>query len=68
VTTTEKIIVSGDNFIERQITICLQQDDIRHMQVSAYGRGYKHGWMIGFLVALAVVSVSTFCIWLAVQY
>jgi hypothetical protein len=54
-TTTEEIIVSGENFIERRIMQFPQQVDIEDLQARAYGRGYKRGW----------IGVAAVCIWLA---
>jgi hypothetical protein len=49
-TTTEEIIVSGQDFIERRIFVCPEQEDIANMRERAYGSGYKRGWLRGFLV------------------
>ena len=64
-TTTEEIIVSGENFIERRIMQFPQQVDIEDLQARAYGRGYKRGWVCGFLMGLAIIGVVAACIWLA---
>ena len=64
-TTTEEIIVSGENFIERRIMQVPQQVDIEDLQARAYGRGYKRGWMRGLLTGLAIIGVAAVCIWLA---
>jgi hypothetical protein len=64
-TTTEEIIVSGENFIERRIIQSPQQVDIEYLQASAYGWGYKRGWVRGFLMGLAIIGVVAACIWLA---
>jgi hypothetical protein len=64
-TTTEEIIVSGENFIERRIMQFPQQVDIEDLQARAYGRGYKRGWMLGLLMGLAIIGVAAVCICLA---
>jgi hypothetical protein len=64
-TTTEEIIVSGADFIERRIFIC--PGDVGNLQHRAYGRGYNRGWLHGFLMGAAIIGVSAFCVWLAVQ-
>jgi hypothetical protein len=66
-TTTEEIIVSGENFIERRIMQFPQQVDIEDLQARAYGRGYKRGWMLGFLMGLATIGFAAVCIWLALS-
>jgi hypothetical protein len=64
-TTTEEIIVSGENFIERRILQFPQQVDIDDLQASAYRRGYKRGWMCGLLMGFAIIGAAALCIWLA---
>jgi hypothetical protein len=66
-TTTEEIIVSGKNFIERRIMQFPQQLDIEELQARAYGRGYKRGLMIGLLMGLAIIGVAALCTWLALR-
>ena len=66
-TTTEEIIVPGEDFIERGIFICPQQGDMDILEHRAYGRGYNRGWLRGFLMGVAVIGVVAFCVWLAVQ-
>jgi hypothetical protein len=66
-TTTEEIIVSGKNFIERRITLFAQQVDIEDLKARAYRRGYKRGWARGLLMGLAIIGVAAICIWLAVR-
>jgi hypothetical protein len=63
-TTTEEIIVSGENFIERRIMQFPQQVDIEDLKASAYRRGYKRGWVRGLLTGLAIIGVAAACIWL----
>jgi hypothetical protein len=65
--TTEEIIVSGENFIERGIILFPQQEDIEDLQTRAYHRGYKRGWVRGLLMGLAIIGVAAVCIWLTVQ-
>jgi hypothetical protein len=66
-TTTEEIIVSGENFIERRIILFAQQVDIEDLKARAYRRGYKRGWVRGLLMGLAIIGVAAICIWLAVR-
>jgi len=65
--TTEEIIVSGENFIERRIILLPQQVDIEDMQTRAYACGYKRGWVLGLVMGIAVVSVAAVCIWLTLN-
>ncbi len=67
-TTTEEIIVSGENFIERRIIQFPQEVDFESLQASAYGWGYKRGWVRGFVMALAIIGVAAVCIWLAYAF
>ena len=67
VTTTEEIIVSGQDFIERRIFVCPEQEDLANMRERAYGGGYKRGWLRGFLVGALGVAVAAFCLWLATR-
>jgi len=64
-TTTEEIIVSGENFIERRILIYAQPVDLKDLQDRAYACGYKYGWGRGFLIGLGLCGVTALCIWLA---
>ena len=66
-TTTEEIVVSGNDFIERRIFLYPEQEDIGNMRELAYGSGYKRGWWRGFLMGVVGVSVAMFCVWLAMQ-
>jgi len=66
-TTTEEIIVSGQDFIERRIFVCPEQEDLANMQERAYGSGYKRGWLQGFLVGALGVALAAFCLWLAMR-
>lgn len=65
--TTEEIIVIGENFIERRVILFPQQVDIGNLQARAYSRGYKRGWLYGLLMGLSVVGVAAICVWLATQ-
>jgi hypothetical protein len=65
-TTTEEIIVSGENFIERRIILFAEQVEIEDLEARAYRRGYKRGWLRGLLMGLAIIGVAAICIWLAV--
>jgi hypothetical protein len=40
-TTTEEIVVCGEDFIERRIFVCPGDEDIGNMQKLAYGSGYE---------------------------
>jgi hypothetical protein len=66
-TTTEEIIVSGENFIERRVFVYPQQGDVANLQHAAYSDGYSRGWLHGVLLALGAVGVIVLCIWLAAQ-
>jgi hypothetical protein len=66
-TTTEEIIVSDQDFIERRIFVYPEQQDIANMRESAYGSGYRRGWLRGFLVGTVLVGVAAFCVWLAMR-
>lgn len=66
-TTTEEIIVSGENFVERRIILCPEQDDIQNLQEMAYSCGYKRGCKRGLLVGLAIIGFTALCVWLAIQ-
>jgi len=66
-TTTEDIVVSGENFIERRIFLVPEQMEIEDLRATAYGQGYKSGWMRGFLMGLAAIGVAALCIWLALN-
>jgi hypothetical protein len=64
-TTTEEIIVSGENFIERRIILHPQQMDIEDLKASTYASGYQRGWIRGMLMGFAIFGVAALCIWLA---
>jgi len=66
--TTEEIVVSGENFIERRIFVQPEQTDLDYLQQFAYQYGYKRGWTTGFLIAFALFSAFAVCVWLAVQW
>lgn len=63
-TTTEEIVVSGDDFIERRIVLCPEQHEIADIRRSAYGNGYRSGLARGLLIGAVLVSAIVFCIWL----
>lgn len=42
-TTTEEIVVSGEDFIERRIILWAGQDDINESKNVAYTNGYRRG-------------------------
>lgn len=64
-TTTEEIIVSGDDYIERRILLLPEQEEIDDLQERAYGQGYKSGWVRGLVVGLGILFLAVTCIWLA---
>lgn len=66
-TTTEEIIVSGEDFIERRIVLCPEQSDIAAMRQRAYGGGYKRGWLQGFVIGAVAIGAALLCIWLVLQ-
>ncbi len=63
-TTTEEIIVSGEGFIERRIVLFPEQEDLANIRMEARKRGYKSGWINGFLMGAAFAGLAVFCIWL----
>ena len=65
--TTEEIIVTGENFIERRIFLIPEQADIDKLNARAYGRGYKCGWVCGLVMGSAIIFVAALCIWWAVS-
>jgi hypothetical protein len=64
-TTTEEIVVSGKNFIERRILVCAERQDLEDLHKRAYARGYSYGWGRGFFVGSGLIGAIAFCIWLA---
>jgi hypothetical protein len=66
-TTTEDIIVSGEDFIERRIVLIPEQTEIDDLQASGYKRGFKCGWRRGLLMGLMVMGVAVVCVWLALS-
>lgn len=64
--TTEEIIVTGEDFIERRIFLIPEQYDIDKMKAQAYGRGYKCGLKCGLLMGSAIIIAAALCIWLAI--
>ena len=67
-TTTEEIVVSGRNFIERRIFVYPQRGEIEDLQHRAYMRGYNCGWGRGFLVGLGLFGATALCMWLALRW
>jgi hypothetical protein len=67
-TTTEEIVVSGDDFIERRIFVSPEPADIENLQQAAYRRGYSGGWARGFAFGLCVVAFAALLIWCATQW
>ena len=63
-TTTEEIVVLGEDFIERRIFVC-PQPDAEDSRDWAYARGYKCGWGRGFFVGIVFSGATALCIWLA---
>ena len=70
-TTTEEIVVSGEDFIERRIFLCPEDTDLADIRGSAYESGYKygwsHGWSRGFFTAVIVLTVAAFSVWLIMR-
>lgn len=66
VTTTEEIIVSGDNFIERRIILVCRPQRIDHRQYLASAAAYKRGWVNGILMSVAVAVAVALCVSLAI--
>ena len=64
-TTTEEIVVSGEDFIERRIFVCSQPGDLENLQDRAYARGYKCGWGRGFFIGIGFLGATALCVWLA---
>lgn len=67
-TTSEEIVVCGDNFIERRIFISPQTGEVENLQHSAYTRGYNRGWARGFVMGLGLFGLAALCIWAVVQW
>jgi hypothetical protein len=65
---TEEIVVSGEDFIERRIFVCPEPGEMNNLRQRAYARGYSHGRLLGFLMGAAVIGVAVFCFWLALRY
>jgi hypothetical protein len=63
-TTTEEIIVSGEDFIERRIVLFPEQEDLASIRLAASKRAYKSGWINGFVLGAAFAGLVVFCIWL----
>ena len=59
-TTTEEIVVCGDNFIERRIYLSPEpvelESEFETFRQSAFRYGYNRGWLHGFVVAFCIVS------------
>ncbi len=66
-TTTEEIVVSGENFIERRILLSPEQADIENLRQAAFRRGYHAGWVRGFVFGLCVLGFAVLLIWCASQ-
>ncbi|MGH9679415.1 MAG: hypothetical protein ACRD4Y_05660 [Candidatus Acidiferrales bacterium] len=64
-TSTEEIIVSGENFIERRIFLIPDQMEIEKVRDYAYNQGYKRGCLHGFLTGSAVIGAAGLFVWLA---
>lgn len=63
-TSTEEIVVSGKDFIERRIFVYPERDDVVTVRDSAYGDGYKRGWLRGFLMGAAFIAAVAISVWL----
>lgn len=59
-TTTEEIVVCGENFIERRIYVSPDPVDFEKQfescRQSAFHYGYNRGWLHGFALAFCIVS------------
>jgi hypothetical protein len=66
-TTTEEIVVSGENFIERRIFVYPQDGEIQSLQRCVYSDGYHRGWTCGFFIGLGVFALALLCIWVLIQ-
>ena len=66
--TTDEIVVSGKNFIERRIFVHPQLKEVEDLQNRAYTRGYKCGWVRGFLAGLGLFGATALCMWLALRW
>ena len=66
-TTTEEIVVSGEDFIERRIFLSPEGQDITKMQQVAYDHGYNRGWLSGFFMAAVVFAFAALCVWLSTR-
>jgi len=66
-TTTEEVVVSGADFIERRIFLYPEQADVAGIRDRAYDKGYSRGWSRGFLTGAIILGFVTFCIWLIIQ-
>jgi hypothetical protein len=67
-TTTEEIVVSGEDFIERRIFVSPEQVDIENLRQAAFRRGYSGGWVRGFVFGLCVLGLAVLLIWCASQW
>ena len=65
-TTTEEIVVSGKNFIERRIFVCPRPRDLEDLKDQAYACGYNYGWGSGLLAGLGLCAAALF-IWLVLH-
>lgn len=67
-TTTEEIVVSGEDFIERRIFVHPRPFDLTRVEQRSYSRGYNRGWLGGFLLGVIVVGFAGVFVWVAVQW
>jgi hypothetical protein len=65
--TTDEIVVSGEDFIERRIFVFPEQEDIASLRALSFRSGYRRGWWRGFLIGVVVVFAAAFCVWLAIR-
>lgn len=63
--TTEEIIVSGEDYIERRILVLPEREEIADLQDRAYDQGYQSGWLRGLAVGFGILVLAVTCIWLA---
>jgi hypothetical protein len=66
-TSTEEIVVCGEDFIERRIFVCPNRGEIENLQRKAHNCGYTRGWRSGFVFGLATIGSAALFIWLVMQ-
>jgi hypothetical protein len=70
-TTTEEIVVSGEDFIERRIYVSPEprelEEEIVRSQRTAFQHGYSRGWRRGFFAGFCVLAAIALLFCWAVQ-